>query len=133
MAVDQDLRTYLLADATVAGLVGTRCFQNSVPSEKTTLPYIWFRRSTTIELDTLGPISVDWAVEFALECVSDDLAQAITLRDAVVARLRGHQGTMGDATYNWVHCRDQWDDYVPRNFEADERLQIASLAVEITL
>jgi hypothetical protein len=132
MAVDADLRTYVLADGTVAGLIGTRCFQNSVPTEKTALPFIWFRRARTNELETLAA-DEDWTVEYDMECVSDDLDQAITLRDAVLSRLRGHQGTMGDGTYNWVHCRDQYDTYVPRNIEADERLQIASLSVEVTL
>ncbi len=133
MAVDTDLRTYMLADATIAGLVGDRCFQNSVPSIKTTRPWLWFRRSRTEPLEVLGDEEQDHIVAFDVECVSDDLSQAITLRDAVVSRLRNHQGTMGDSTYNWVAVDDKWDDYMPRNLEADEHLQITSVNVEIML
>lgn len=132
MAVDTDLRTFLLADATVAGLVSTRCFQNTIPSIKTTLPWLWFRRSRTDPLEVLSD-DQDHIVAYDVECVSDDLSQAISLRDAVVSRLRNHQGTMGDATYNWVAADDKWDNYVARNLEADEHLQIASLGVEVML
>ncbi len=132
MAVDTDLRTFLLADSTISGLVGDRCYQNSVPSIKTTLPWLWFRRSGTEPLGILGD-DEDHVVRFDVECVSDDLSDALSLRDAVVSRLRNHQGTMGDGKYNWVSADDKWDDYVPRNLAADEHLQIASVNVEVML
>jgi hypothetical protein len=133
MAVDTDLRTFILADATVAGLIGSRCYQNTVPSIKTTLPWLWFRRSRTEPLEVLGDDEQDHVVMYDVECVSDDLSQAIELRDAVVSRLRNHQGAMGSATYNWVATDDRWDGYVARNLEADEHLQIASIGVEVML
>lgn len=129
MATDADLRTYVLADASVAAIT-EEYYCNTVP-EDATLPYIWARRSRIVKEEVLGQAARIEAEWFDLECVSDDLGEAIELSDAVRDRLDGTSGAVGDATYAWIDVEDQFDDYVPRNLEADEFLQIVSLVVEV--
>lgn len=127
----ENFRTFLLTDATITSLVGTRVFQNSVPQAKD-LPYIWFTRRRVAYLEVLGETGATPYQEFFdVECVDDDVDGAIDLAEAVRAQVNGHSGTMGTATYQWVNVQDQFEDYVPRNLDADEFLSIASLNVEV--
>lgn len=131
MATDANLRTYVMADATVAAIT-TRYYCNVVP-EGADLPFIWARRSRIVKEEVIGQAARIQAEWYDLEAVSDDLDVAISLADAVRDRLDGTSGTMGDGSYAWVDVEDQFDDYVPRNQDADEALHIVSLVVEVSL
>jgi hypothetical protein len=127
----EDLRSYIVADSTINGIISTRCFQNTVP-ETATLPFIWFVRRGVEFLEILGEAeSTPYREYYDFECVSDEVDQAIDLADAVRARLQGTSGSIGAGTYQWVDVTDQSDTYIPRNIADDERLTIASLAVEV--
>lgn len=128
----EDLRTFVLTDATVAAAVTARMFENTVPSTSTTLPFIWYRLSGREWLGILGEAeSKPYRERFDVECVADDLDDAHDLADAVRAKLDGHKGAMGTGSYQWVHVMDQYEDYQARNLEADEHLHVVAMAVEV--
>lgn len=129
MATDADLRTYTIADATVAAIT-TRWFVNSVP-EFADLPFVYCRRARTVFRDIMGERDIE-AEYFDVECASDDLDEAISLADAVRDRLEGASGTIGSGSYACVQVADQFDEYVPRVQAADETLHVISLVVEVT-
>ena len=127
----EDLRTYLLADSSVAAIIGTRCYEGEV-DESATLPFVWLRRRGVEYLGILGEVEgVPYREWFDCECVADGVDAALDLADAARARLQGTSGTLGSTVYQWVAVTDQEDDYIPRQQAADERLTIASLNLEI--
>lgn len=127
----EDLRTYIVADTTVGGIIGTACYQNTVP-ETVSLPFVWFVRRGVEFLEILGETETKpYREYYDIECVADGVDDAIDLCDAVRARLQGTSGTIGAGTYQWVDVTDQSETYVPRNIADDERLTIAALAVEV--
>lgn len=130
MATDADLRHFVISDAVVAAIT-MDYYCNTVP-EAAALPFIWARRSRIIKEEVIGQgarIESEW---FDVECVSDDLAEALALSNAVSDRLEGHSGLMNEGSYAWVSVQDQFDEYVPRNLDADEQLHVVSLLVEVT-
>lgn len=134
MATDEDLRSYALSIPEVAGMIGARWHQNTVPGPGATLPYVWCRRSREDFGDELGARDPERTF-FEVECVSDDLGEALHLGDLLKRQspqgLEGVVGQMGTGIYAWVSVDDAYDDYVPRNLEADERLQVSAFTVEV--
>lgn len=129
----ENLRTLILADATVSASVGTRCYQNTVPVSAT-MPYIWFMRRGLGKLGIIGEVEEPYNEYFDLECVSDSVDTAIDLADAVRSAIDGHSGEYeaGGDVAAWIDVLDQSDDYQIRNLSADEVLSVASLNVEVT-
>jgi hypothetical protein len=134
MSASVDIRNYLTSDTTgVYYYVASRVYQNHVPSVGT-LPFVWFRRRGVEYLNCLGETETKpWREFFDIECVSETMEEAEDVADAVRARLHCARGALGSTTtiYNWVDVRDQSDDYVPRNMQADEVLHVVSLDVEV--
>lgn len=129
--VAKDLRTYLLADDTIDGLTD-HCFVNIVPETKDR-PFIWLRRSGSNGAGVIGQVDDEWQQRFDVECVGADLDAADDLAAAVRSRLAGTVGTMGSNKYAWVAVEDQYDDYEVVNRAGDERIEVVSLVVEVTL
>lgn len=125
----KDVRAFLLADATVAAIT-TRIHVNSVP-ELNDAPYVWLRKARTVYDESTGETPRIYSTWLDVECVALDLSQAETLMEAVHDSLAGQSGTMGASVYAWVEIQDQYDDYIPRNIDADERAQICAEAVEV--
>lgn len=132
MSTAEDLRTFVLTESDITDVIGTRMYENTVPGSTTTLPFVWYRMARREFAGVLGQQeSKPWQEFYDVECVSDDLDQAHDLAELVRLKLDAHYGTMGSGTYAWVHVLDQYEDYVPRNIEADEHLQIVSLQIEV--
>lgn len=130
MAADEDLRAWCLADSAIGGVIGQRWHQNTVPAAGAPVPFIWARRQ---RVETDGALSeprvaTTW---FELECVSQDLDEAMQLADLVRERCEGARGKLGMGLYQYVAVIDQYDDYQARNLDADEQLQIAALIVQM--
>jgi len=127
---DEDLRTYILADGTVAGITD-QLLVNDVDAAAT-LPLIWMRESK-VEWDDSADPPEPAVVNYDVECCALSLDAAKDLAAAVTARLAGTHGTLTSTAVAWISIADQYDDYTPRMIEADERLQIAAIAVEVML
>lgn len=130
MSSATDLRTVALADGTVAGLIGSRMYHGNIP-EQVALPYVWIARRATEDYGQATAETRPFREYFDVECVSSDVSQAEDVADAMRAALNGQSGSLGDGTYGGVLVRDQAEDYVPRNQDADEHLHIQSLDVEV--
>lgn len=129
----ENLRSFLLADATVTGLIGTRLYHNQTPGFNPTLPFVWIRRRGIDDLDLIdGDEYPPFYEYFDLEAVSDDVGEALAVADACRDRLHGHKGVMGAGAVNGIRVQDQSDDYLTRNDDADERLTVAALDIEVT-
>jgi hypothetical protein len=111
MSLETELRTYTLAGAGVAALVGTRMHARMLP-QTPTLPAIVFQRiDTRREHDMAGPDGLP-RPRMQLTCWATTPAGAVDLAAAVRARLDGYKGAWGAVTVGSCLCvgeRDQDD------------------------
>jgi len=132
--VAENLRAFLVADANTAAKVGTRIYQDSVPQAKS-FPFIWFQRTGTDNLRCLGETTnTPFSHTFAVEVISDDIAQVNPLADLVRARLEtaaAGSSSFGAGTVSNVFCEDQADDYLPRGADLNSGEHVAALQVEV--
>ena len=131
MSLGEDLRTWLLADASITALVGTRCHQNKVPQNSTS-PYIWYGRATTENEDAIDDIAgtIPFVQMFDVECISDDIDEALNLADLLKAK-HLTRGTIGSGTVQGVFVSDHADDYIPRGDNSDDGRHVAALQFQI--
>lgn len=132
MSVSEDVRSFMLADASIAGLVGTRVHKNHVPQDGDT-PYVsYFRGGVEYENTTDVSAGGDpFRQFFDIESVSDDVSEADTLADYVRNRFANYRGAFGDGTVQACFVSDHDDDYIPRNVDADSGLHVATIRVEV--
>lgn len=130
---EANMRTFLLADASIAAAVGPRVSYNHVPQDKD-VPYIFFQQSGATDDIALGDSAgTPTRPRFAVECWADRPASAIELKNLVHARLHKHRGTFGDTTVKAVFAEDVDDEYIPNGNGADDGLHGASLFAEVVL
>ena len=126
------LRAHILADATIAAIIGTSCHQSHVPQE-ITLPYVWFGRTGTEDIRTLDASAglAPFSEAFDVEAISDDLSESQTLALAIKSRLNNYRGTFDDSTVKGIFVEDHNDDYMPRGVMSDEGFAVAAMRCEI--
>ena len=111
MGIRADLITFLHADSTIAGLVGTRIYGPRRPFSDTNADCIAFAitgSSDGHDLDGRG----GWDNrELILNCRSKDYATAEQIADAVRKRMKGYFGAIGSTTGYSVIIQDEFDDY----------------------
>lgn len=112
MAIEADLRTYLLAQAGISALVSTRCYPLTLP-QGVTLPAITYQT-----IAHPGLISHDGAVGLArvriqVDCWDDDYAGALALGAQVRSALLGYAGAMGATAAANGRIVNELDDYEP--------------------
>lgn len=134
-AIGEDIRTWLLADASIAAVVGTnaatsRIHQNKPPQNEST-PYIWYGRATTENEDAIDdPAGTDPFTQiFDVESISDDIDECIDLADLLKAK-HLFRGTIGNGTVQGVFITDHADDYIPRGDNSDDGRHVAALQFE---
>lgn len=123
-------RTFLLADSSIAAVVGQNVHQGFVP-EDTPLPVIYFTRTGTRTERALGDVGTQpFSHTFAVEAIGKDLDESQSLADLVRTRCDGYPGsgvgTFADSTVKGIFVEDQSDDYEPQYGYHD-----ASLSVEV--
>lgn len=121
MSFLSDLRTYILADATVAGLIGTQMYGQLVPHDAT-VPFLVFQQISDPRLHTHDGDSglahpriqiTSW------DGGADGYAGALALAAAVKARINSTTGTIGSTTGCAVLLDNEADmaDIDPRSEE----------------
>lgn len=118
-------RTLLLSDSAIAGKVGLKVHQATIP-EGTEPPFIFFKRIGVVFERTLGTTGTDpfrWL--FDVDCVGMDLDQAQELADEI-RDYDGYSGTFADTTCKGIFVDDQTDEY-----ETEFGDHVASLSVEV--
>lgn len=128
----ENLRTFVLAGASIANVIGSRMAQNSIP-EDYDLPYVWFRQAGVTYEGTTDAAAGTAPDEYLydLECVSDDVDEAADLAELVRTRLAFYRGALGDQTVQAIFVEDHEDDYFPRNADAEQGIHVASLRVSV--
>ena len=97
MTIESELRTYTLAGAGVAAIVGTRMYARMLP-QTPTLPAITYQRvDTRRQHDMAGPDGLP-RPRMQVTCWGATPAAAYGLAGAVRARLDGYKGTWGTLT-----------------------------------
>jgi hypothetical protein len=141
--VDENLKTYLQGDATIAKLVGVRIHENKVPMQFANgvwkpihgkQSYIWFAYAGGESERTLGQTAgALFRYRFDLECIASELRPARQLSAAVFARLDSvvKGTTFVTQTVQGIFCEDQADDYVPKGVLGDTGMHICSMLVEV--
>lgn len=126
------LRTFCLANSTISTAIGTRMSQGMVP-ETIEVPYVWFGRQTTTDLDEVNPAVglAPFSTTFDLEVISDDLDEAQTIADAFKSRLNNYRGAFADSTVKGIFASDHNDQYIPRSVGSDDGRHIAAIQVEV--
>jgi hypothetical protein len=120
------LRTFLLADSSIAAAVGPRVHQAFVP-EDTPTPCIYFTRAGTSDELCIGEIgAAPFRHTFSLECIGKDLDESQELAALIKTRCNGYYGSFADTTVKGIFVEDQSDDYEPQYGYHD-----ASLSLEV--
>ena len=133
MSISEDLRTFVLADAGIAAIVGDNVSQNKIPQGTDQVPAIWFRRATSTDELTLAANvgnTVQFREEFDLEAVSEDLDEAEALGELLKA-FQSRRGSFGAGTVQGVFVDDASDFYRPVNTTGDDGRHVASISFEI--
>jgi hypothetical protein len=127
--IEKGLIPFLLADAGVAALVGTRVYPNKVPQDVTTWPRIILHRiSTTRPKSNQGRVG-QVSARLQLECWGLTYLSAKTLAMAVLnargpdgiagPRLDGFKGRMGNVVVQSCFAEDEREDYFAPAFGDD--------------
>lgn len=108
MTIETELRTYTLAGAGVAALVGARMHPRMLP-QTPTLPAIVYQRIDTRRLHHLdGPDGLPRA-RMQVTCWATTPAGAYDLAAAVRSRLDGYRGTWGSLSIGACLCVGERD------------------------
>ena len=108
MTLEAELRTYTLAGAEVAGLVGTRMHARMLP-QAPTLPAIVYQRVDTRRLhDLAGPDGLP-RPRMQVTCWGSTPAVAYSVATVVRERLDGFKGTWGTLTIGSCLCVGERD------------------------
>lgn len=93
MTIETELRSFVIADATVTGLIGDRMYPVRAP-QAPVKPYITYQRVSGQRLHDLDG-ALGWArPRFQLDCWATTYLGALTLAGAVRSRLNGFHGTL---------------------------------------
>lgn len=97
MSLSTDLRTFLLADAPIAALVGTRVYR-SVRNQGDGLPAIRIAIITDPSDHALDGVLSARDATVQIDCYDDDWIGVDTLADTVETAFDGYSGAMGART-----------------------------------
>lgn len=106
--LEAELRTYTLAGATVAGLVGTRMHARMLPQTPTLPAVVYQRIDTRRQHDLAGPDGLPRA-RMQVTCWGETPAVAYSVADAVRKRLDGVKGTWGTVAIGACLCVGERD------------------------
>ena len=92
--IEQDLRTYLLAQPAIAALIGTRCYPARLPqgAARPALTYQRIARTTSITHDGAADLG---RARIQIDCWTDSYEAMVGLAKAIRAALSGYRGPMG--------------------------------------
>lgn len=105
------LRTFLLADATIAGLVSTRCYPTHLP-QAPTLPALVYHKITGERTYHSGGADGLAGIRFQIDSYGESVEAAKGLAEAVRKRLSGYKGAAGSTEIYagfLVDDSDNWD------------------------
>ncbi len=108
MTLETALRAYTLADATVAGLAGTRMYPAKLPQGPTLPAIVYQRIDTRRQHDMAGPDGLP-RPRVQVTAWAANVAGAWALANAVRGRLDGFSGQWGDVAIGSCLCVGERD------------------------
>ena len=132
-AIDVDLRNYLLADSAIIRQVGTRIYENHVPQNINTVPFIYFVRTGDETFDAINDPAgtTPNKYQFAVECIGRNISESRGLADLVKTHHKEVKTTFGSRTASVVWIENQSDDYVARAGAGDSGFHTSALQMEV--
>jgi hypothetical protein len=112
MSVDSDLRAFILADAAVAALIGTRLYPAIMPQDPV-LPattYQWISAIRYPNMDDAGGLST---ARVQVDCWSDSKAEALEVFEAIRLALDGYRGAFGSIPVYGAFLESERESYEP--------------------
>lgn len=110
--VEDAIRTILLADGTVSGLVGTRIRPHAAhPSDD--YPYIVYFRISTRHIESFDGSAGLAGARIQVQCWDETFSTVQTLSNAIRAVLQGYSGTVGGDVIQGISILDELDDFEP--------------------
>lgn len=137
--VAENLRAFLLADATIAAKCQSRIAQDIVPqpdeadkdSAGRLMPFCYFARSGVRLERCLGESGgAPFGQFFDVEFVAQDDAQSQALATYLFT-LDGYSGLFGASTVQAIFVEDQADDYLPKAADLSRGEFVSALRVEV--
>ncbi len=110
--IEDAVRTILLADGTISGLIGTRMRPHAA-DPRDSLPYITYLRISTMPVDNFQGHSGTTRARIQVQCWDDDYSTVRTMAKACRDALDAYNGVVGSDTVIGVTVEDSVDDYVP--------------------
>jgi hypothetical protein len=140
MAIEDDLRSFVLADTTVQTFIpgGTgRMYYNHVPDrpadEQNTDLLLIYQFGGDNDLCFDDPVGADpFRNLFTIECLSRDIDRAKNLYRAVWRRLNNYRGSLGSGlvSVQGIYCDNPDDDFVARGMD-DQGWELCALQAEV--
>jgi hypothetical protein len=110
MSVAQDLRTFLLADATISGLIGTRLFPLRLP-QNPTLPAMTYSWISGDRVHTMAGARGPSRPRLQFDAWAKTYLEAEAVFEALRKRLDGFQGTAGSVKVQGAFFASERDLY----------------------
>ena len=113
MTIETEVRAYVIAGTTVAGLIGTRMYPNKLP-QGVTLPAVRYQLIAQTRLRNLGGGAGRATPVLQIDCFADGYVAAKALAAAVRARIGDFNGILSTlrAVIAIETERDDYDDTV---------------------
>lgn len=124
MTIAAGLRAELIADATIAGLVGADGIWQEFAPPSEQLPYITYRRVSTASSLTLDGPETFRRIAFQIDCYADTIAEVETLKARVRAVLDGKRDTLGSESIQICYMEGETD---LSDIEGDDAIRRVSL------
>jgi len=133
MTVEQLIYDRLLANATIAAIVGTRVFQDYDKSPEdpnaAAQAFIVFGLEREQETEDITKVNSWWQAEYAVACVATKPDDKVALSNAVKSELKAIRGTTSDLIIKDSTLRDAADQVNDEIFAA--RLHMRTVYQEI--
>lgn len=112
MSLESDLRAYVIADATVAGLIGARMHPNVLP-ENGVFPATVYKRVMGITEQSHDGSSQLKHPHYQFDLYTRTKADIDTMLTALERLFLGYSGTMGATKVGAIHHVNDFDGYEP--------------------
>ena len=127
--IEEALRTALLADGTVAGLVGQRVYPLVLPT-RAALPAVVYQRISGVRVASHDGPSELARPRFQFACIGSTYAGAKTVANAVRTALDGYSGTVSEVQVFVALLENEVDFYT---FESDEAAGTCTVLVDFLI
>lgn len=120
MAVDESLRTVLLATTSITDIVGSTGVYVGDAGQSELSAYVVINQESHNPHGALDGTTGIGESQIDLDCYAKKRTQARTLANAVSAKLKDYSGTSGSTTFSAFNWLDEASDIVP----ADDGSQV---------